>query len=112
MAKYFQESEIAGLKEELVVKLDQLRDAAGVPIIISSGFRTPEENRLIGGVENSAHTLGLAADIKCDDSSMRYRLVKAAFEVGFKRIEVADRHLHLDLDEQKSQNVMWIDISK
>lgn len=43
--------------------LQPLRDALGMPIKITSGYRTPEYNKNCGGVENSQHLLGRAADI-------------------------------------------------
>ena len=36
-------------------------------IIVSSGYRSPELNLIIGGSKTSAHMLGLAADISCPD---------------------------------------------
>lgn len=49
---------------QLVEKiLDPLREAWGQPIIVSSGYRCPTLNRLVGGAANSQHTLGQAADI-------------------------------------------------
>lgn len=35
------------------------------PIVIHSGYRSPEVNRLDGGVPTSAHCLGLACDFVC-----------------------------------------------
>lgn len=43
--------------------LDPLRDKIGQPIRISSGYRSPTLNKLIGGAKGSQHTLGEAADI-------------------------------------------------
>lgn len=51
--------------EALVVKiLDPLRADIGLPIKITSGYRPPALNRLIGGSDTSQHTLGQAADIQ------------------------------------------------
>lgn len=44
--------------------LDPLREAYGKPIIVSSGFRSKELNAAIGGVNNSQHMQGYAADIR------------------------------------------------
>lgn len=43
--------------------LDPLRRLYGKPIIITSGYRCPELNKKVGGVANSWHTQGNAADI-------------------------------------------------
>lgn len=49
--------------KELAERLQLIRDALGVPIAISSGYRCPELNKAVGGSKNSQHQLGLAADI-------------------------------------------------
>ena len=43
--------------------LEPLRERFGEPIYISSGYRCPQLNRAVGGVPNSQHTRGEAADI-------------------------------------------------
>jgi hypothetical protein len=47
----------------LAALLEQVRALVGAPITISSGYRSPALNRAVGGAVNSAHVLGLAADI-------------------------------------------------
>lgn len=47
----------------LAAMLEEVRVLIGAPIIITSGFRSPEVNRRVGGSPNSAHMAGLAADI-------------------------------------------------
>ncbi len=42
--------------------LDPVRDMVNTPIIITSGYRSPQVNRLVGGVDNSQHMSGCAAD--------------------------------------------------
>ena len=42
---------------------EPLREHFGIPIIISSGYRCPALNRAVGGVPNSQHLIGEAADI-------------------------------------------------
>lgn len=44
--------------------LDPLREAYGKPIIVTSGFRCEELNRLVGGSKTSHHRTGQAADIR------------------------------------------------
>ena len=49
---------------ELADWLEDVRTRLGHrPIIITSGYRDIQYNRLVGGVANSTHTVGLAADI-------------------------------------------------
>lgn len=43
--------------------LDPLREWYGKPIYVNSGYRCPELNKVVGGVENSYHVSGCAADI-------------------------------------------------
>lgn len=50
------------LRRLCVTVLQPLRDALG-PVHITSGYRPPKLNRLIGGSPNSQHQYGLAADI-------------------------------------------------
>ena len=50
--------------------LEPLRQAMGVPITISSGYRCPRLNRAVGGVRNSQHLYGEAADIHLPDESV------------------------------------------
>lgn len=44
--------------------LDPLREAYGKPIIVTSGFRCPKLNKVVGGSSTSQHPLGQAADIR------------------------------------------------
>lgn len=43
--------------------LDKVREIYGKPIIVSSGYRCPKLNKAVGGVANSAHLTGYAADL-------------------------------------------------
>ena len=55
--------------------LEPARKAIGCPIIINSGFRNAEVNRRVGGVKNSQHMQGQAADICPKDPQQFHRLV-------------------------------------
>ena len=43
--------------------LEPLRQHLGKPIIVTSGYRSKELNKAVGGVENSQHLVGEAADL-------------------------------------------------
>ena len=50
--------------DKLVVNiLDPLREAFGLPIKITSGYRSYLLNKMVGGVKNSQHMSGKSADI-------------------------------------------------
>lgn len=53
---------VAGLTR-VAQLLEQVRALVGGPINVSSGYRSPALNKAVGGAVNSAHVLGLAADI-------------------------------------------------
>ena len=90
-------------------KLDQARSIAGMPFIISSGFRTVMHNKSVGGVANSSHIKGLAADVKYRNSNELMLIVKSLILAGFTRIKIYKNHVHVDLDTDKIQN--WLGVS-
>jgi hypothetical protein len=45
--------------------LDRIRLLLGHPLEISSGYRSPALNAVVGGAPNSQHSQGLAADFAC-----------------------------------------------
>ena len=55
--------------------LEPARKAIGCPILINSGFRCEAVNRQVGGVRNSQHLQGCAADIRPKDPEQFQRLV-------------------------------------
>ncbi len=95
------------MEQSFVDKLHEARVEANIPFVINSGFRTGRYNKKIGGVLNSSHTVGYAADIACSNSRDRYAIVKALLKVGFIRIGIADTFIHVDSDPGKPQRVIW-----
>lgn len=53
----------AALRALVARVLDPLRERLGRPVNVSSGFRSPEVNRRVGGSSTSQHRFGEAADI-------------------------------------------------
>lgn len=64
--------------------LDPLREKWGAPIIITSGYRCPALNRVVGGAVNSQHIRGEAADIRTisDSPEDNMKLLKCLLESG------------------------------
>lgn len=71
VSEHFSEQELAcrhcGRNEctpELVEALEMLRASINRPIIVDDAYRCPEHNKAVGGVPDSQHVLGNAADIR------------------------------------------------
>jgi len=105
MSKYFKEIE-DNMNKEFLFVLDEAREFAGIPFIINSAYRSPDHPLSIKN-PSSSHIKGLAVDIKATDSVTRFKIVKALIEVGFTRIGIADTFIHVDLDLDKTQNIIW-----
>ena len=91
---------------ELVEKiLDPLRAAYGLPIRITSGYRCEKLNKAVGGVSNSVHQMGLAADLQVFGSFAKFKnfVVDWAKKSGVKFDQI--------LLEKDSKGNEWIHIS-
>ena len=69
------------IDKRLVDVLDAIRERIGQPIEVLSGYRCPEHNAEVGGVPNSQHVEGTAADITYDGIDVDY-LAQVAEECG------------------------------
>lgn len=110
MYKHFNEKEdpkMIGVSTELMQMLDDAREIAEIPFIITSGLRTPEHNTEVGGVADSAHLKGLAVDLATNSYHTTYRIVLGLLLAGFKRIEITKDHIHADIDKTKAQEVIF-----
>jgi zinc D-Ala-D-Ala carboxypeptidase len=96
------------IKNTLVLKLDMARHYAGVPFRVNSGFRCPQHNKAVGGVPNSSHPAGWAADIAATNSVLRFKILSGLIKAGFHRIGIANTFIHADYDPIKPAGVIWI----
>jgi len=69
---------------ELASDLQKIRDVAGCAIHINSAYRSPSHNERIGGVKNSQHTKGTAADLTSRNHTPKelYDLIEAMILCG------------------------------
>lgn len=89
-------SNLVKLDSELLDKLQKLRTRINKPIIITSGYRTPEHNKKVGGASNSQHLYGKAVDIKVNGMTPSQLKVHAE-KIGFKGIGLYKTFLHVDV---------------
>lgn len=105
MSKFFKEIE-DNMDEEFLERLDQARAFADIPFIINSAYRSPNHPLSIKN-PSSSHIKGLAVDIKATDNATRFKIIDALLFVGFKRIGIADTFIHVDMDYDKRQEIIW-----
>ena len=82
---------------ELLIRLEALREKLGRPVPVNSGARCEAYNRQVKGELNSWHLKGLAVDVGCEDSSFRSQVLRAAIELGYNGIGIAEKFVHIDL---------------
>ncbi len=91
----------------LIERLDIARSIARVPFSINSGYRCPTHNKQVGGKPTSSHLKGLAADIRAVHASERFAIVRGLLAAGFTRIGIGKDFVHVDIDTDKPQNLIW-----
>jgi uncharacterized protein YcbK (DUF882 family) len=104
---------------EFILWLNEVRKHAGVPMRVTSSYRTPDHNARVGGAANSSHT-----DTPCDavDIGMRvsaadphwnhgrFRVMAAAVTLGCTRIGIyPNGSVHLDrTDDRRPGERLWV----
>ena len=99
---------------ELVANLQVLRDEAGVPLAINSGYRCEKHNKAVGGSPNSQHVQGTAADIRpLGDMSLKDLCQLAEKIPGFASGGIGyypiSGFIHLDV---RGTPARWTEISR
>jgi len=86
--------------------LEQVRALVGRPVLVTSGYRSPPVNRAVGGVANSAHALGYAADIRVDGMTaieLARRIRDSSIRYDQLILESGRRIVHLSVDPRGRQ---------
>ena len=94
---------VCGWLEQLRRRWNNLYGDGDDPIIINSGFRSPEVNKAVGGWAQSNHLTGCAVDIRCVgiEQALRYAAIL---------LDISDLN-HEDFDElliEQKAHVIWI----
>lgn len=98
------EKEKEKLRELAEYILQPIRDSWKSPIIVNSAFRSEAVNKAVGGVKNSQHRLGEAADITIGGRERNRKL----FNFIQKLIQKGDIYVGQLIDEY---NYSWIHVS-
>ena len=81
----------------------------GVPVVISSGYRNPQVNKLVGGVPTSDHANGLAADFMVKGYTVQQAVEKiAASNIQFDQLIKEPGWVHLGIGKQMRREVLTL----
>lgn len=90
--------------------MEELREiCGGGAVIILSGYRNPPVNRVVGGVTNSAHALGLAADFRVVGQApiaSGRRIRDSELEFDQLILETSRGVLHISFDPRMRRQVL------
>jgi len=117
-SKFFSEGEfqkcsppcsLQDMDQDFMNFMDALRIEAGIPLKINSAYRSKEHEKKQGRSGDSAHTERKAIDIAAINSNTRYKILKAAFKLGCKRIGISFKgnFIHVDRSTILPQDVCW-----
>ena len=90
--------------------LEVIRKEAGLPIVITSGYRSPELNKLVGGSKNSQHCEGQAVDFSIPGISIEdtFQLIKRLVKEGKLNVDQCiqefDRWVHCSFVYKGNKN--------
>jgi zinc D-Ala-D-Ala carboxypeptidase len=94
---------VIGNLKKIMYILDMIRVYIRKPIFINSGYRCKKLNEMVGGVQNSMHTKGLAADFRTgekEDINIMFEFLKEN-QKEFKIIELINykTFIHVGVSE-------------
>lgn len=94
-------AEIEWLRYGCTHVLEPLRAKVGHPLIVTSGFRSVKLNVAVGGVSNSQHVIGQAADLHVQSQ-----------QDAMLMFSVLAKNKHVDqLLFEHSKNTQWLHVS-
>ncbi len=97
---------VQNLQKLCVLVLQPLRDTLGAPVYINSGYRSKRLNAKVGGVPNSRHLLGKAADIHCDNLDY----AKVIFDILKKNPNVGKVLIEKKRPSRKGGGSCWVHV--
>ena len=89
-----------------LAQLERAREIAGVPFVITSGYRCPKHNAEVGSTSKN-HTSGKAADIKAASGPERGKILKGLYRAGFTRIGISFEKNFVHADSMDDIESCW-----
>lgn len=115
--KYFKEEEfrkavpscsLSDMDPGFMKLLDDARAISGVPFVINSAYRSPAYEKSKKRTGDSRHCYGIAVDIACYTSDVRYRIIYGLLAVGINRIGIGSNFIHADIGYRGSDPLIWL----
>lgn len=102
---------VSGHLKQLADALEQVRALLNAPITISSGYRSMELNRAIGGSSKSAHMEGYAADFICPRFGSPKKIVRAIVDsdIKFDQVICEGTWVHFSVDPKMRREALNAD---
>ena len=99
--------------------LQPIRDKYGRAITVTSGYRCPKLNAAVGGVKDSQHLTGCAADIKCTSTTkaVLFNIIKDMINKGEIKVgqliweygtKKEPKWIHVSLPFKKVNQILYI----
>jgi zinc D-Ala-D-Ala carboxypeptidase len=88
--------------ERIAAFMEKIRTLLGNrPIVVHSGYRSPQVNKAVGGAITSAHCQGLACDFACPTfgTPVDVALAIRKSELGYDQLILEDGWVHVSLPE-------------
>lgn len=100
------------MSDDLIRRLQDIRDDLRMPMKINSAFRCEPHNKKVGGSSKSSHLpdefgISYAVDIACTTSAYRQKLLEVVFK-HCDRVGIAKTFVHIDCDPRKNAEVCWL----
>lgn len=92
-------------QDRFIRRLDILREKCGFPLVINSGYRSPNHSIEAAKPTPGQHSSGRCADIRARNARDKYVILMFAMEMGFTGIGVAKDFVHID--ERSGPGVCW-----